>query len=182
MSFVTMISCCGVLLYRKDNINAVSITILILVMSILELVAFNYVIPLESDTLPMIWLGSIVYGTQLILFALTCLLILLRIRLLQKLFRCDKTVAPTYAEGLIALSLFLSCILMTLMFIENIIRNAVDLGFQGTFFSALTKLTLIYDNYEILAFSIRASICALIASMLFAVEIDTTKLKTYRTR
>ncbi|KZN33997.1 hypothetical protein [Pseudoalteromonas luteoviolacea] len=182
ISFITILSCCGVLIYRKDNINAVSVTMLILTMSLLELLAFNYIIPLESETLPMIWLGSIVYGAQLILFACTCLLILMRIRLLQKLFRRNNTIAPTYTEGLIALSLFLSCILMGLMFLENIIRNAVDLGFQGAFFGTLTKLTLVYDSYEILAFSIRSITCALIVSMFFVVEIDTDKLKAHRAR
>ncbi|KZN33806.1 hypothetical protein N475_19745 [Pseudoalteromonas luteoviolacea DSM 6061] len=176
MSFATITSCCCVLFFKKDNINVVSITALVLAMSLVEFFAFSYLIPLESETLPMIWLGSIVYGVQLILFAITCLLLLMRIRLLKLLFHRYRGVAPTYAEGLIALSLFLSSILMGLMFLENVLRNAVDLGFKGEFFGSLTKLTLIYDSYEILAYAFRSITCAFLVSMLFVVEIDTSKL------
>ncbi|KID55995.1 hypothetical protein JF50_16895 [Pseudoalteromonas luteoviolacea] len=176
MSFATISFCFGVLLLRIDNINAVSITALILAMSLFEFVSFNYLIPLESETLPMIWLGSIVYGVQLLLFLSTCIVLLLRVRLTKQLFKQTHNIAPTYAEGLIAFCLFMTTMLMALMLIENFVRNTIDLGFTNHFFGTLTHLTVVYDSYEIIAYTLRASICALLISMLFVVEIDTAKL------
>ncbi|ESP92408.1 hypothetical protein N483_23795 [Pseudoalteromonas luteoviolacea NCIMB 1944] len=177
MSLATISCCFGVLLLRIDNINAKSIAILILAMSLFEFTSFNYLIPLESDTLPMIWLGTIVYGVQFTLFLSTSFLLLLRVRLTKHFFNQVPHVAPTYAEGLIAFSLFLTAILMALMLIENLLRNAIDLGFNNDFFGVLTKLTIIYDSYEIIAYTLRAILCALLISMLFVVEIDTSKLQ-----
>lgn len=170
----------AVMFIKRNNINVIHICGIVFITALLEYCII--LLTFHQRNIPTIYWGSLIFGIQIFICYVTIKALILRTYLSRKLLaftNSDKfnDVNMTHAEGILAGLYRIITLVLWLALIENLLRHLEQLGISKNIASVFQGLTLVYDNYEILIYPLRAIICGVVLSLLIVSKIDTDRLE-----
>ncbi|MBQ4878185.1 hypothetical protein J8M21_13305 [Pseudoalteromonas luteoviolacea] len=169
-----------VMLIKRNNINVVHICSIVLITALLEYCII--LLTSHQKDIPTIYWGSFIFGIQILICYVAIKILILRTYLSRKLLTFTNSekfneVHMTHAEGILAGLYRIITLVLWLALIENLLRHLEQLGISKNITNIFQDLTLVYDNYEIFIYPLRAIICGVVLSLLVVSKIDTERLE-----
>ncbi|MDK1289831.1 hypothetical protein [Pseudoalteromonas umbrosa] len=148
---------------RNESYACRDNSIILGVFLIIEFLAFKFLIPLEPGAFPMIYLGAMVFGAQLIFCIATFFTYMYRPIVSLKL---TGRFQMHYSDSILMWLFAYEGVVCLLALLENTLRNSSP---------ELHNITFVYDNFELLTYLARAGMAGMLFTMLVTSKNQTVE-------
>ena len=175
-SIVLIVGCIFVMFIKYKDVNTFQVSLIMLLFYSVEYLLFNNVIDLSINSANPVLVGLKIYGTQIVIYSITILILFFRIPIFRRLSK-SKSIGLTYQEGPITYLLYLSIFLSLLRMIENTIVNIDYLGVEGWMVKYMIEFDFMSIIYKYVAYALRSIMAILILSMIVVLKIKKSLFK-----